>query len=194
MQYLINPCIACHKKLKSNCNINELNNCFTETIAAYNGTPNNFSIINSNKAKDNWKECMLNKMKTLPKVAVKERNFNNFQLNTSPVFVSNHYFPEELVDKKGDKNSALKSCLIKCGDSLECKINCQTDYDALIDYKTDENIKEQNTNMENTIQNDTNNNSNNDTNNDNVYLIVLGVNLFIITLSILLIKFVALRK
>lgn len=187
MQYLINPCIACHKKLKSNCNINELNNCFTETIAAYNGTPNNFSIINSNKAKDNWKECMLNKMKTLPKVAVKERNFNNFQLNTAPVFVSNHYYPEELVNKKGDKNSALKSCLIKCGDSLECKINCQTDYDALIEYKTDENTVQKDTNMENTVQKDTNNN-------DNFYLIVLGVNLFIITLSILLIKFVALRK
>ena len=127
MKYTINPCKACHVKIKNGeCNINDLNDCYAETIAAYERYPNNFVILDGN-AKNNWKECMYNKMQTLPYVAGKPRNFCNFQLNTAPVFVGDHFFPSKLYEHNGDAEKALDACIIECKNKImevypECRI------------------------------------------------------------------------
>jgi hypothetical protein len=134
MKYIINPCNACHKKIQNReCNINDLNDCYAETLAAYQRYPNNFVILGGD-AKDNWKQCMSNKMETLPYVAGKPRTFCNFQLNAAPVFVGDHFFPSKLYDYDGDADKALNACKLECKNvrnKNECAINCQVDFDAL---------------------------------------------------------------
>ena len=134
MKYIINPCNACHKKIQNGeCNINDLNDCYAETLAAYQRYPNNFVILGGD-AKDNWKQCMSNKMGTLPYVAGKPRTFCNFQLNAAPVFVGDHFFPSKLYEYDGDADKALNSCKLECKNvrnKNECAINCQVDFDAL---------------------------------------------------------------
>ena len=110
-----------------------MNDCYAETIAAYERYPNNFVILDGN-AKNNWKECMYNKMQTLPYVAGKPRNFCNFQLNTAPVFVGDHFFPSKLYEHNGDAEKALDACIIECKNvknKNECQLNCTVDFNAL---------------------------------------------------------------
>lgn len=135
MNYTINPCKACSKKFQnSNCNINDLNNCFLETLAAYRNNHNNFVVLDG--VDSNWKECMSNKMAKLPYVAGKPRTFCNFQLNRAPVFVDgDHYFPNQLNNNNGDAEKALNMCKLECKNSRlpnTCVQNCQVDYDALV--------------------------------------------------------------
>ncbi len=134
MKYIINPCNACHKKIQNReCNINDLNDCYAETLAAYQRYPNNFVILGGD-AKDNWRQCMSNKMETLPYVAGKPRTFCNFQLNAAPVFVGDHFFPSKLYEYDGDADMALNACKLECKNvrnKNECAINCQVDFDAL---------------------------------------------------------------
>ena len=144
MNYTINPCKACTKKFQdSGCNINDLNDCYLETLAAYKNNHNNFVILED--VDDNWEQCMSNKMAKLPYVAGKPRSFCNFQLNRAPVFIEgNHYFPDELNNNNGEPEKALNACKIKCKNSKlpnTCIENCQVDYDALIPYKDNANIK-----------------------------------------------------
>ena len=138
MNYTINPCKACSKKFQdSGCNINDLNDCYLETLAAYKNNHNNFIILED--VDDNWEQCMSNKMAKLPYVAGKPRTFCNFQLNRAPVFIEgDHYFPDELNNNNGNTEKALNDCKIKCKNSKlpnTCIENCQVDYDALIPYK-----------------------------------------------------------
>ena len=122
MKYIINPC-----------NINDLNDCYAETLAAYQRYPNNFVILGGD-AKNNWKQCMSNKMETLPYVAGKPRTFCNFQLKVAPVFVGDHFFPSKLYEYDGDADKALNACKLECKNvrnKNECAINCQVDFDAL---------------------------------------------------------------
>ena len=134
MKYIINPCNACIKKNQDGeCNINDLNNCYSETLAAYQQYPNNFIILDGD-AKDNWKQCMTNKMMKLPYVAGKPRTFCNFQLQPSPVFVGNHFFPQKLYENNGNADKALNECILECKNvknKNECFINCKVDFDAL---------------------------------------------------------------
>jgi len=141
MKYTINPCNACQKKFRNKeCNINDLNNCYAETLAAYERYPNNFIILDG-QAKNNWKECMLNKMATLPYVAGKPRDFCNFQLQPAPVFVGDHFFQSKLYENNGDSIKALNECNIECKkvkNKIECQINCQVDFDALESVEKDQ--------------------------------------------------------
>mgnify|MGYP006878997717 CR=1 FL=1 len=134
MKYTINPCSACGKKFQNkDCNINDYNDCYVETMAAYEMYPSN-NVMLSGDAKNNWKKCMSNMMATLPYVAGKPRDFCNFQLNTAPVFVGDHFFPKLLDEMGGDHKKALSECKLVCGgvkNKNQCKENCQVDHDAL---------------------------------------------------------------
>jgi len=135
MNYTINPGKACTKKfINEGCNINDLNDCYLETLSAYKNNYNNFVILDG--VDDNWKEYMSNKMAKLPYVAGQPRTFCNFQLNRAPVFIGDHYFPSELNNNNGDANKALNSCKLKCKNVKNyntCVENCQVDYDALVE-------------------------------------------------------------
>ena len=138
MNYTINPCKACSKKFQnSDCNINDLNDCFLATLAAYRNNHNNFIVLDG--VESNWKECMSNKMAKLPYVAGKPRTFCNFQLNRAPVFIEGeHYFPNQLNNNNGDAEKALNMCKLECKNSRlpnTCVENCQVDYDALVPYQ-----------------------------------------------------------
>jgi len=185
MKYIINPCNACSK----NEDINDLNSCYTDTLAAYQRYPNNFVILNGN-ATGNWYNCMQNKMKQLPKIANKERNFSNFQINVPPVFVGNHFFPQKLKNTEGDKDEALKLCLQECNNVKQkntCIKNCKTDFDALTEviYETfnekstyPEKSTEKSTSPEKSISPEKS------TSPENLYLIILVVLIVAISINL----------
>lgn len=130
MVYEINPCFACWKKYKrGDCNINDLNNCLVDTASAFSKIPSTNYLRSTNDA-ENWNKCIVKKMAEIGRAPC------NFQLNMAPVFVQTpHPFPSRLEELK-DKDKALKQSLEDCKNSRyvnECKINCQTDYDAVVE-------------------------------------------------------------
>jgi hypothetical protein len=129
MQYEINPCKACWKKYeKGDCNINTLNNCLTETAAAFSTFPSVNTL--SSEARNNWEKCIVDKMAQVGRTPC------DFQLNKAPVFVQvPHFFPGALIETN-DKDKALAKSLKYCESNFypaECKSNCYTDYDAVIE-------------------------------------------------------------
>jgi hypothetical protein len=133
MTYKINPCKACSNKFKNtDCNINDLNNCYIETVSAYRNYPNNFVALDG--IDSNWESCMSSKMAQLPYVAGKPRTFCNFQLNRAPVFTGDHFFPSQLEKNNGNVKNALTFCKLDCQkvkNKLECIENCEVDNNAL---------------------------------------------------------------
>ena len=132
MAYEINPCTACWMKYqRGDCDINSLNNCLVSTAGAFSQFPSTNSIRGT-AAQDNWTQCINDKMTQIGRTPC------DFQLNMAPVFVQvPHYFPS-LMAQLGDKDLALKKAIEACSKSTypaECKINCQTDYDAVIMMK-----------------------------------------------------------
>ena len=133
--YIINPCGACHMRLGEDVNINELNNCVTETAAAFTNFPSNLAVEKGGSMV-NWAECMKDAMAKVGRTPC------DFQLNPAPVFAQYpHYFPRLLFDL-GDRDKALQGCIKECTlnkDSSECFTNCKTDYDAvnLLERKED---------------------------------------------------------
>jgi hypothetical protein len=130
MVYEINPCKACWKKNQQDGGgINDLNNCLVETAAAFSSYPSTNDIRSTNAAV-NWNECITKKMATMGRAPC------NFQLNMAPVFVQTpHTFPSRLYEFN-DKDKALIHALKDCKDTKypeTCKINCQIDYDAVMD-------------------------------------------------------------
>ena len=137
--YIIDPCTACKVKFgNENVNINELNDCVTETAAAFTQFPSNLAVKKGD-AMINWSECMKEAMAKVGRTPC------DFQLNPAPVFAQYpHYFPKMLFDL-GDRDKAFEGCVKECkrnNGSVECMMNCQTDYDAvtLIEKKTKENF------------------------------------------------------
>ena len=131
MNYTINPCNACFKKFSDkDCNINDLNNCFTETVSAFNKVPTNNIVYNDNDIHNNWKNCMLKKMSKMPTLAGEPRNFVNLQLNVAPVFIGKHHFPK-LFESTKDINTSLQQCYALSNTNEE-KINCWVDAQSLI--------------------------------------------------------------
>ena len=135
MTYEINPCEACWKKFENgDCNINDLNNCIVDTATAFANFPSN-NTMSGNLAGQNWRDCIKEKMKTLPKQAGGQRDFCNFQLNVAPAWVQvPHFFPQFLMET-GNKERALELALEECKTCNypnECKITAQTDYDSII--------------------------------------------------------------
>lgn len=129
MSYEINPCKACWEKYKnSDCNINTINSCVTQTAAAFAGFPSN-NVITNTLADTNWEECMHKMM------IATGRNPCEFQLNMAPVFNQvPHYFPELLIGN-GNPKKALQDCIVKCSSNKmyknTCIENCMTDHSAL---------------------------------------------------------------
>lgn len=139
MVYEINPCEACWKQTQqAGGGINNLNNCLVETAAAFSSYPSTNTIRGTNAAV-NWNECITKKMATLG------REPCNFQLNMAPVFQqAAHTFPSRLYELK-NKDKALTQALKDCENTQypeTCKINCQVDYDSVIEngnsYSTNE--------------------------------------------------------
>ena len=135
--YIIDPCTACKMKFNNqDVNINELNDCVTETAAAFTEFPTNLAVEKGD-AMINWSECMKEAMAKVGRTPC------DFQLNPAPVFAQYpHYFPKMLFDL-GDRQKALEGCVKECvrnKDSMECMMNCQTDYNAvtLIERKSKE--------------------------------------------------------
>lgn len=129
MNYEINPCKACREKYKnSDCNINTINNCLTETAAAFAGFPNN-NIITNTPAEKNWQECMHKMM------IAQGRDPCEFKLDMAPVFNQvPHYFPH-ILSITQNPHEALQDCVEKCSQNKlyknTCVENCKTDYSAL---------------------------------------------------------------
>jgi hypothetical protein len=121
-------------------NINELNDCVTETAAAFTQFPTNLAVEKGD-AMINWSECMKEAMGKVGRTPC------DFQLNPAPVFAQYpHYFPKMLFDL-GDRDKAFEGCVKECkrnNGSVECMMNCQTDYNAvtLIERKSKEKSKE----------------------------------------------------
>lgn len=146
MAYYLDPCKACWNNSirENNININNLNNCFTETAAAYSAFPSNTSM--NNQLQEQWKECMQKRMSSMsgPNSAYYGgRDFCDFQLNPAPVFVQYpHYFPglwrgymEQNPHDYNNKNKALMHCYQLCNTTSsphECHSNCLVDHDALV--------------------------------------------------------------
>ena len=137
--YIIDPCTACKMKFgNEDVNINELNDCVTETAAAFTEFPTNLAVEKGD-AMINWSECMKEAMAKVGRTPC------DFQLNPAPVFAQYpHYFPKMLFDL-GDRQKALEGCVKECRrnkDSVECITNCKTDYDAvsLLERKMKENF------------------------------------------------------
>ena len=132
MNYKINPCIACHKKYAdTELNINDLNNCFSETVSAFTQYPTNNIVYNDLETNELWNTCMQGKMKQLG------RDPCNFQLQPAPVFVQTpHYLPQLLqTNPTLTKDQLLKACKDKCSgmNKLDCQLACKTDHDALVE-------------------------------------------------------------
>lgn len=129
--YTLDPCSACNRYLQSkgSCNLHQLNNCFTETAAAFTGIPSNDSFRGKgiNIA---WEKCMDGLTDELGRTPCELR------MAKAPVWVQTpHFFPDALV-QTGDKNQAYNICMTQCeslGNNKEqCKINCGIDRDTVV--------------------------------------------------------------
>ena len=131
MSLFINPCKACWSRYKDKgCNINTLNNCVTETAAAFANVPTN-NIVNGTPAGSNWYQCMNKAM------AEQGRDFQNFQLNMAPVFFQTpHHYPQ-LLRETGDPRLSLDKCKQMCYglNKNTCIDNCETDHLAVEEHK-----------------------------------------------------------
>jgi hypothetical protein len=141
MSFDINPCYACLKKFSpENSDINNINNCCYETLAAFKGTDN----VNSIRDAQACVECVTAQIYNL------DRTRCDFQIQAPPIFnQSSHYFPE-LYSKSLDKEKSKNECLNMCKTNRypnECAINCVTDADAVESFSTfkQNNKKEQKT-------------------------------------------------
>lgn len=129
--YVLNPCNACNKHLRSQgkCNLHQLNNCFVDTATAFTGIPSTDSFRGQgiNVA---WQGCIDNLTKKLGRTPCELR------MAQAPVFVQvPHFFPQALVETE-DKDMAYASCMAQCdgltNNKNQCKINCGIDRDTVV--------------------------------------------------------------
>lgn len=139
MVYLVDPARACMHRYKGNsCNINTINNCMSETIAAFNGVPSNNAFTYPEH--DAWEKTMNDIKISMGKDPV------DLRISEAPVFVQTpHYFPNFLVNTN-NKMDAYKNCIATCNtnnkkDLITCHNNCATDYNSIIDRPTINNTK-----------------------------------------------------
>ena len=127
MRYNIDPCKSCWNKYKDEgVNINDLNNCYVETSAAFSTTKSALPI-------PEWCDCISKKMADLPYRAGKPLNFGNNQFSTAVAWNNiPHYFPTLLETNSPDQ--ALKFCNELCN-SNECRDNCVTDRNSVTEQK-----------------------------------------------------------
>lgn len=130
-KYKINPCKACEKKLSGGrCNVNTMNDCCYGTLAAFSGAISSTSINNS-EAADNCKACV---QKVMDGMGVFGRSECDLKLSSPPLWLQSPHYVPSLLNDGMDPENALKECVKLCNDTKypnECKLNCQTDYDAV---------------------------------------------------------------
>ena len=144
MNYKLNPCNAClkfYKKTENSCDINTINNCLSETVAAFKNVSSN-SNFTETTANIHIKDCLNNIMKS------QGRNECNFQLQNAPVFVQTpHYFPQ-LLRENGNPDTSFLKCIEIASKNMsypkESIKNCLIDYMSIEkeNLKPEENIVE----------------------------------------------------
>jgi hypothetical protein len=128
-KFNINPCKACKLKCKGD-DVNCINNCCSDTIAAFKGV-SSINTIRNDPDFQNCVKCLNNSIDCLGS------NTCDMRITAAPVWTQvPHYFPELLNEYK-DVNMAKNSCYNFC---LDCKYknsciqNCNTDADAVETY------------------------------------------------------------
>lgn len=131
--FIINPCQACFKKLRSKgeCNLHQLSDCFAETAAAFTGVPSNDSFRGKG-INESWQGC-------ISKLAASMGRSQKCELRMyePPIFVDTpHYYPDLLASTR-DKKQALEGCLKLCSNEPNkkeaCKEACYVDNDVVIE-------------------------------------------------------------
>lgn len=145
MTIKLNPCEACIKKYQSgNCDIRNVSDCCYSTLAAFSGETSMNAVRNGSASDDkgleNCKKCVsqfITKMGRTP-----------CDLRVEPPPLWNrvpHFFPE-LISQNPDYEQAKNTCISQCNNTNfpnECKINCETDYNAVEKYAPTNNNKQQ---------------------------------------------------
>jgi|UniRef100_A0A6C0CZL7 hypothetical protein len=133
----INPCLACKLKYpdspndnKQLNNITDLNNCVYETIAAFNGD----TSVDQIAYNQNAVACIQNEIKRL------NLDGCEFRPAPPPIWLNvPHYLPRLLASGL-NPDQALQKCNEYCDNdgrnTNQCKDNCQTDRNAIIENYT----------------------------------------------------------
>ena len=126
----INPCNACTKKYERECcGINAMNNCVSETAAAFAGFPSiNAISAAGNCSADQCIANIRNKMGPFPGW------YKNRKLARAPVFIQEPHYLPGLLSKGHSLEEAKNMCLMMCN-SEECRENCITDSDAVVSIR-----------------------------------------------------------
>ena len=129
--YKINPCYACYNKFKhqsSSPDVNEINNCCSETLGAFKGNASINAFRNS-EAAQNCVQCVNNN------ILGTGRTTCDMRLTMAPTFAQvPHFFPDIFNEVK-DVEKARLLCLEKCKTSPypnSCITNCNTDSSAVV--------------------------------------------------------------
>jgi len=123
--YKINPCNACKKNYDIK-DINNINQCWYDTLGAYEGgTLNDFR---NRPEASNCDKCVIES-----KLAM-GRDLCEFRLTAYPSWIqSPHYFPG-FLESEGSVDKAVEMCIEACETNTypgECKRNCKIDSDAV---------------------------------------------------------------
>ena len=136
--FIIDPCSACLKKYDIK-DINNINHCCYNTLAAFANSSSINDFINYPDAKVCYK-CVERSKEAMG------RNRCEFRLPAYPVFVQDpHYFPD-LLQQTSDPEKSREMCIDKCEDSNyknKCVDNCHVDYFAVKPLNKKERKKEE---------------------------------------------------
>jgi len=124
--YKINPCKACKKNYDIK-DINNINQCCVDTLAAFEGA-NSINSFRSRPEAENCKCCVEESKKAMG------RDTCEFRLPLYPTWIqAPHFFPALLV-QEGDVEHAKKMCIDACTGTKyenECVKNCNIDSQAV---------------------------------------------------------------
>jgi len=124
--YKINPCKACKKNYDIK-DINNINQCCVDTLAAFEGA-NSINSFRSRPEAENCKCCIEESKKAMG------RDLCEFRLPLYPTWIqAPHFFPTFLV-QEGNVEQAKKLCIDACEGTRyenECIKNCNIDSQAV---------------------------------------------------------------
>jgi len=130
----INPCLACIKKYeRTGCEINDLNNCCYETLAAFSGK-DSVNSLTYNETLLNCRKCITDKLSTLGPFP-NGYTVCDHRIEPPPIFVQvPHYFPKLFDGKNVEeaKQKCIKMCNTNTTYTNGCIENCLTDSDAIV--------------------------------------------------------------
>ena len=125
--FQLNPCDACIKAYGID-DINNINQCCSDTYAAFAGVSSINNVRNLESFK-NCEECIQKSIKALGRTKC------DFRLTSYPVWTqAPHYFPN-LFQETNNVEQAKNKCLQMCNKSAypnECKKNCTIDSMAVV--------------------------------------------------------------